>query len=75
MTKINPVYIVAALAVAAGIYIAMNHGDKILDKAGVKSTLKNRIFGVISERISRPDMRALATSDTTATPRGYGKLY
>jgi len=71
----NTTLLLAGVAVAIGIYIAMNHGDKILDKAGVKSSLKNTIWNAVSERISQPNMRAAATASTTATPLNFGRLY
>lgn len=75
MNKNTTVLIVAGLAVAAGVYIAMKHGDKILDKAGVKNSLKTTIWEAVSTRLSVPDMRARATAGTTATPLGFGKLF
>lgn len=74
MNKYAP-YMIGLAAVGVGIFIAMKYGDKVLDKAGVKSSLKNTIWEAVSTRISNPDVRARATAATTATPRGFGELY
>lgn len=75
MKNNTTVLIIAGLAVAAGVYIAMKHGDKILDKAGVKNSLKNTIWDAVSSRLSQPNMRASATAASVSTPLNYGKLY